>query len=49
MLDRGDSFGGRVLVCQDAPVADDLTLADIEAASQRLEGVVRRLPVHSAR
>ena len=49
MPDGGDSFGGRVLVCQDAPVADDLTLADIEAASQRLEGVVRRLPVHSAR
>lgn len=28
---------------------EDVTLADIQAASSRLDGVVRRLPVHSAR
>jgi threonine dehydratase len=30
-------------------VTRDLTLADIESAAARLDGVVRRLPVHSAR
>ena len=30
-------------------MSETVTLADIEAAAGRLEGVVRRLPVHSAR
>ena len=30
-------------------MTDRLTLADIEAAATRLDGVVRNLPVHSAR
>jgi threonine dehydratase len=36
-------------ICQDAVVADKVTLADIETAASRLDGVVRNLPVHSAR
>ena len=36
-------------ICQDAPVTDKVSLADIEAAADRLDGVVRQLPVHSAR
>lgn len=34
---------------EDAAVTDAVTLADIESASGRLDNIVRRLPVHSAR